>query len=253
MGRLLRGDGNRPRSSASLKLVLALLIAIGGLGSITVSGTYALLLSGETNANSTIASGTLTLVNTVGASICNSYGAGSSGNVNNACSTLMTSSTLRYPGAAAATAQVRIKDNGSLDAAHLSVFMPSCTMTTSPGATGHTNGGNPCTAQFTASVPTGVQMTIQETDSLGTATTCWYPVNAAGTCLSAAGYAGAIPNSFGSFATYATSAASSLDLGAGPAHDQTRYFVVSVFLPTNASNTLQGEQANFDMTWRVST
>lgn len=252
--RPIRADGGRPRSTIRLKSLLALLIAVGGLGSITVSGTYALLLSEEANPNSTIASGTLTLGNTANSgTTCFSSAAGTTGNVNNACSALMTASTLRYPSASATTAQIQIKNTGSLDASDLSIYMPSCAMATSPGATGHTNGGNPCAGIFTSGTPTGVQMTLQETDSVGTPTTCWFPVTAAGACAAAPGYAAAIPNSFGTFATYITSTAAALDLGRGPAHDQIRYFVVGVGLPTNASNTLQGEQATFALTWHLTT
>ncbi len=251
MSRLARSRRRRGRLGRA-KTILALLVAVGAVSCLGVSGTYALLLSEETNANSTIASGTLTLGNAVNAgTMCVSHGTGSTGNLNNACAALVAASPLRYPGDPAVTAQIQIKNTGSLDASDLAVFMPTCTMATSPGATGRTNGGNPCVELFTSGAPSGLQLTLQETNASWVATRCWYPVDAVGACASAPGYAAAAPNSFGIFAEYVTSSGAALDLGAGPAHDQSRYFVVGVSLPTDASNTLQGEQATFDLTWQL--
>ena len=44
---------------------------------------------------------------------------------------------------------------------------------------------------------------------------------------------------------------SALDVGAGPAAGATRYFKLGMQLPTNASNTLQGEEALFALTWHM--
>jgi hypothetical protein len=45
--------------------------------------------------------------------------------------------------------------------------------------------------------------------------------------------------------------ASALDLGTGPAHGQSRYFVIGMRLPSNASNALQGQAALFSLRWHV--
>lgn len=243
----------RSRGRRRTKALLALLVAVGALGSITVSGTYAVMRSEETNAGSTVSAGTLTLGDTVGSgTTCLSWAAGTTGNVNGGCAPLVASSTLQYPGGTPATAEVRIDDTGSLDGSSLSVYMPACTPAASPGANANANGGNPCAEVSTNGTPSGLQLTIQETDSTWTnPKKCWYPVKATGACASAAGYATKAPNSFPLFAEYVTSASASWDLGKGPTAGASRYFLVSVLLPANASDTLQGEQATFDLTWHL--
>jgi hypothetical protein len=243
------------RSHLRIKTLLALLITVGGVSSVTVSGTYALLSAQETNGSSTISTGTLTLGNTVNAgTTCFSYGSGSSGNVNNACSPLMTSSTLQYPGGAPATAQVEIKNNGSINASRLTVYMPSCVMGTSPTAAGHANGGNPCVELFTGgTTPAGLVLTIEETTAAWASPKCVYPVALAAACTTDPAWAADSGNSFGIFAQYVTTSGSSIDLGSGPKIDQTRYFKVGVSLPATATNTLQGQMATFALTWHLQT
>lgn len=231
---------------ARTKTLLALLLTVGAIGSIGVSGTYAVLSGEETNAGSTIASGTLTLDNKVnGGTACSSFGSGSSNNVNGGCTALVPSTPLRYPGDTV-TAQVEIKDTGSLGASALSLFMPTCTASVSSGGTAFANGGNPCASITENAVGVGLQLTVQETSSAWTPTKCWYPVQAAGTCT-------ASPNSLGIFASAFTSTSLSLNLSPGPAAGASRYFTIGVTLPTNASDTLQAEQASFDLTWQAST
>jgi predicted ribosomally synthesized peptide with SipW-like signal peptide len=233
--RRIRGCSGRTSSTWLLKKVLATLILVGGLSSITAGGTFALLNSQESNAKSSIASGTLTLSNVVNTgTACFTYVAPATGNVNNNCQALFTSATLNYP-ATPVTAKVTLTNNGSLDASDLSVFMPSCTNGTSPGATAP-GGGNPCAAA-------GAQFYIQETDSSWVATTCRFP-SAAGACSFAA-------NSLFVFAANYKTAAGSLDLGVGPAHGAARYFIVGMQLPATASNTLQGQAAQFGLTWHI--
>jgi hypothetical protein len=232
----VRGCSGRTSSTWLLKKVLASMILLGALSSLTVGGTFAILNSQESNAKSSVASGTLTFNNLVNAgTACFSYGGPASpGNVNNACAALFTSATQNYPGVPI-TAKVTITNNGSLDASHLSVYMPSCTSGVTPGAPAP-GGGNPCASG-------GAQFYIQETDASWVATTCRFP-SAAGACVFNA-------NSLNTFATNASSAAGALDLGAGPAHGQARYFMVGMQLPSSASNTLQGQAAQFGLTWHL--
>jgi hypothetical protein len=212
-------------------------MVLGALTSITVGGTFAVLTSQESNARSALASGTLTFSNTVNASTCFSYGGPSSpGNVNSSCAAVITSSTLNYPGTPAVV-PLTIANNGSLDAANLSVYMPSCAAAATPGAP-TPGGANPCAAN-------GAQFYLQETTSSGTPTTCWFP-SAVGACAFAA-------NSLQVFSTNVNSTSSALSLGGGPAHGQTRYFTIGLQLPSNASNSLQGEAAVFGLTWHLST
>jgi predicted ribosomally synthesized peptide with SipW-like signal peptide len=237
--RRVRGCSGRTSSTWFLKKVFATMILIGGLSSLTAGGTFALLNSQESNAKSTVASGTLTFSNVVNVTgtTCFSYGGPASpANVNNSCQALFTSSTQNYPGTPV-TAKVTITNNGSLDASDLSVYMPGgCTNTTTPGDAAP-GGGNPC-------ISGGAQLYLQETDSSFTATTCRFPVPAApGSC--------AFTSSLFVFSANYTSTASSLDLGAGPAHGQSRYFIVGMELPSSASNTLQGQAAQFGLTWHL--
>lgn len=265
----------RRRSNRSLKTLLAGLIVIGGISCVTVSGTLAMFTSQESNVSGTIASGTLTLQNAVnGGGACTSYGAADAQNQNAGCTALMTSSTTSYPVAGRQTVQtkVAITDNGSLDATDLTLYMPSCnpSFTTSPGSyttPGATvvGGGNACMPLSDSSsspAEDGLQMTIEETtdSTYGTIKDCWWDGDLtltttpyAGACTGAPSYSTNILNSFGNFAQNATNSSAVLDFGAGPKAGATRYFLVTITMPTNASNTLQGEEAIFDLTWRVST
>jgi len=233
-----------------LKLILAGALAAGGLSCLTVSGTYALLTAETSNRGSTIQSGTLTLGNTVeSGTTCYSYTGAATGNGNQACQPLLTASSdpasWRYPGATA-SARVQIRDDGSIDGRTLRLYMPSCASSTTPGAEGHAGGGNPCASQFAGATPAGLQLSVQETDAAWSATRCWYPVQVAGTCSD-------VGNSLAALAQNAFSAGTSIAIGSGPARGQTRYFVVAVKLPSNAPNTLQGQQAVFALTWQLTT
>jgi hypothetical protein len=220
-----------------LKRMLLSLIVVGALSFLTMGGTYAVLSSTTSNAGSTVATGTLTFNDQVNSgTVCASYGTGNTGNSNSACSALITSSTIENPGVPV-TASVTITNNGSLDAGDLSLYMPSCTQGTTSGAT-TVGGGNPCSVS-------GAQFYVQETDSSGTPTTCWFP--------SGAGACAFVGSSLYVFDANYNSTASSLDLGSGPAHGQTRYFVIGMQLSATAGNALQGESATFPLTWHMTT
>ena len=213
------------------------MMAIGGLSFVTATGTFALLTSQEANRGGSISSGTLTMNNTVNAgTTCFSYtGAGTSGNVNPACLALFSSASQNYPGTPA-TATVTIKNSGSLPASDLGLYMASCTVAATPGAP-TPGGGDPCAVG-------GAQFYVLETDSVGNPTYCWYPDDAAGACSF-------IADTLNTFAGNLNTIANALDLGAGPVAGATRYFKIGMQLPTNASNTLQGEEALFALTWHM--
>ena len=231
-------SSGRHSSTWRLKKVLLSLIVLGGLSFFTLTSAYALLNAESRNIGSTISAGTLTFNNKVNlGSLCYSYtGPSSSGNVNTACDALFTSATQMYPGTAA-TSRVTIANDGSLDGNDLSVYMPTCTAVVTPTAPSP-GGADPCAVA-------GAQFYIQETDSSFNPTNCKYPA-AAGACAFAA-------NTLFFFKSSANSAPTALDLGSGPAHAQSRYFVIGMQLPTNASNALQGEEALFTLTWRMTT
>jgi hypothetical protein len=144
------------------------------------------------------------------------------------------SASLNYPGTAAVST-VTLTNDGSLDASDLSVYMPSCTATQTPTAP-TPGGGNPCASG-------GAQFYIQETDSSGANIACRFPSGATNCSF--------LANSLSTFATNGNTVASALDLGTGPAHGQSRYFKIGMQLPSTASNTLQGEEALFALTWHL--
>ena len=229
-----------PASSTwRLKMILAGVLAFGGLSSVTVTGTFALLTSEQSNHGSSVASGTLTFDNVVNTgTACFSYGGPSSpGNVNTTCQALLTSSTLNYHGVAITPVKVTITNDGSIDASDLSVYMPSCTASATPGAPAP-GGANPCTTN-------GAQFYVQETTSTGTPTTCWFP--------SAVGSCSFVASALSVFSSNYNTTTSALDLGKGPAHATARYFLIGMQLPSTASNALQGEAATFTLTWHMST
>jgi hypothetical protein len=233
----VRSSGRRS-STWRLKKVLLSLIVLGGLSFLTVTSAFGLLNAETRNIGSTISSGTLTFSNKVNAgTLCYSYsGPASPGNVNTGCDALFSPASQMYPGTPA-TSQVTIANDGSLDTRSLSVYMPSCIAIATPGAPSP-GGADPCGVA-------GAQFYIQETDSSFAPTTCKFPA-AAGACSFNA-------NTLFFFKSSANSAPTALDLGSGPIHGQSRYFIIGMQLPPTASNALQGEQALFDLTWHVST
>jgi predicted ribosomally synthesized peptide with SipW-like signal peptide len=236
--RRVRGCSGRTSSTWLLKKVLATMIVVGGISSLTVGGTFALFNSQESNAQSSIASGTLTLSDTVtsgSATACFSYGAGSSANVNNTCEGVFAMSAQNYPGVTA-KAEVTILNNGSLDGTDLSLYMPGGCATVATTGAPSPGGGDMCAS-------TGALFYVQETDMAGTPTKCWYPSAAGTTCT--------VTSTLSTFKTNFTSTIAALDLGTGPAHGASRYFEIGMQIPSTATNTLQGEAAQFGLTWHI--
>ena len=225
-----------------LKKILLSLSVVGAVSCFTIAGTFASLTSDTRNNGGKISSGTLTFSNTV-TSTCSSFGAGSTNNVNPNCDPLFQNSTLVYPGTAN-TKNVTIANTGSLGG-KLSVYMPTCTAVATPGAPapyggGTIGGGDPCASG-------GAQIYIEERDSAFSAASasCVYPTTG-GAC----GYS---TNSLPYLALVANTANTAFSLGVGPAAGASRYFVVGMKLPSATSDTLQGEEAVFSLTWRLST
>jgi len=235
----VRRGADRASSSRLLKKVLLTAMVVGALGSVTVQRAYALFNTETRNSPSSISSGTLTFDTTVGTgTACYSYGGPSSpGNVNTSCDALFTYSAAaeNYPGVPQ-TVKIAIRNDGSIGASDLGLFMPSCT----PAATGDApspGGGNPCAAN-------GDELYVQETASdQTTPLVCWYPVTTQTCSFGASGLS--------TFASSHADSAHVLDLGSGPAAQATRYFTIGIQLPTTASNTLQGEAAQFLLTWHM--
>jgi hypothetical protein len=250
-------------SSKTIKKLLLSLIVIGILGSFTAGGTFALLNGEGVNSANSIASGTLTMDNTVGAGgVCHSQGGTS--NANTVCSTLFTSGLL-YPIPTAAEpplpasttyafANVTITNTGSLGAT-LKMYMPSCTYAANasfpnvnvltainPCCPGTSSGALPSVACGTGSLDFFVQ---EYSDALFTTakSSCIWPVDTSAACTFQ-------DDSLGGFwyAHHDTSATGYLSLGPIAA-GATRYFQIAVAEPSTAANGLQGQTATFTVHW----
>jgi hypothetical protein len=221
---------------------LVRLIVVGTLATLAVHGAYAIFSSESANEGSTVASGTLTLSNTVGTgSACLSQNGTT--NVNKGCDVLLNSATLWYPVSSptpnpgeVSVTNITVTDSGSLPASRLSIYVPSCTKVTTSGA-GVVGGTSACGA-------TGLVMYVQETDSSFNPTYCWYPTPAAGSCSLTDG-------SLRTFDTTYHSTATADSLGPGPTALGSRYFQVGLAEPADAANGLQGEAAQFSLMWHI--
>jgi hypothetical protein len=238
--RALRTYRRRHGRNWAAKKVLLSAMVVGGLSFFTLANTFAILSSQESNSAS-FASGTLTFSNTVNSgTACFSYGLTGASNSNASCDALFTSSTLMYPGTPV-YANVAIANTGSVRASSLAFYMPSCTAVASPSAPSP-GGGNPCAAN-------GAQMFIAETSSSYSlvGSKCVFPVASTSPCT------GPFLTSTLNFATTKFDASHVMALGVAGAQSlaagATRYFVIGLQLPTTASNTLQGEEALFKITW----
>ena len=214
------------------KRVLLSFLVVGGLSMFSLAGTFATLTSESANRSATIQSGSLTLSNLVGSgSTCFSY---TSTTNSKSCDALFSSSTLVYPGQSQSV-HVTVTNSGTIAGSNLSLYMPTCTAAASPGAPSP-GGGNPCASG-------GPALTISETNSSWASPSCVFPTFG-GTCTYTAGTL--------YFMSTKKDTSHLYSLNEGLAVGQTRYFVISLQLPTAAANTLQGEQAQFDLTWLVS-
>lgn len=218
-----------------LKLTLLAVMAIGAVVSFAAPGVYAMFTADAQNMKASAGTGTLTMDLVVGGgSPCYSYnGPASPGNVNTSCDALATYSSAAelYPGEPK-TVTVTVRNDGSLDASDLALYMPGGCQNVSTPDDPSPGSGNPCAAG-------GMQFYVQESTPGGPK--CWFPA-AAGACTFTA-----------DLATMAakTTLANALDLGSGPAAQQTRTFTIGLQVPANASNTYQGRGAAFVLDWHL--
>jgi hypothetical protein len=144
-----------------------------------------------------------------------------------------------YPGATS-TVNVTILNNGSLNASDLSVYMPSCAKIATTGAP-TPGGGNPCAvggALFYIAEATSSAFTLASS-------ACKFPTVSASPCTFA------LADSLNTFSAGYFDAPGAYDLGAGPAAGASRYFIIAMQMPSTASNTLQGQAAQFGLTWHI--
>ena len=222
-----------------MNLKQKVLMSVGTLGvaaAVAAGGSFATFSAQTSNPGNTFATGTLVMSNTVDTgTACLSTGGGSiNTNVNNACDALF-NLTVKKPGDFA-TANLTIKNEGSLDATALKSFATGCTDGDASGEAYH-GTGLPCSA---------VQLYIQQTDSAFTAkTACVYGgATVANTCDFSD-----TSKTIGDFAGSHSNSTNGLSIGSGLTAGSSDYFVVGVKLPTNADNTYQGRQASVGLTW----
>lgn len=185
--------------------------------------------------------------------LTHTYASGAYVMTNNAneqgCDGMYSTSVLDYPGVVQ-KAQITLTNDGSIDASSVQLWMPiipgtsvSCQKVDTPGIPAYAHlAGDPC-ASTDVSGGSGVIFYIQETQSnFTTAVKCWYPSTAT-TCP--------LTGSLADFATNNYDSADFISMGTGPTHGNSRYFVIGTEFPSNASNTLQGESAQFSLDWHL--
>jgi hypothetical protein len=209
-----------------------------GAAALIGSGTLATFTAQVGNPGNRFATGTLVLSDTKqGGSACLSTGGGTTdSNVNNNCDTLYDVS-VRKPGDSA-TANLTIKDEGSLAASVLRVFAPTCTDADAVGENFHGTGSACAT----------VQLYIQQFSDSGftTPSACLYGGATGVTC----NFSDAT-KTLGDFQTNYNSTVNGLSIGSGMAVGASDYFQIGVMLPSSAGNTLQGRQATIPFDWYV--
>lgn len=215
--------------STGVVLAVAAVIGLGTMASFTAQ---------TKNPNNVFANGTLVLSNTKqGGTACLSTGGGTTDtNANDNCDTLL-NLTVRKPGDSG-TANLTLKNEGSLDASVFKLFSAACTNGDASAESYH-GTGSPCSK---------VQLYVQEWSDSGfsTASSCVYGGGTATTCdfTDPAKTLSAFQSSF-------NSSANGVDLGALSA-GSSNYYTIGVKLPADADNTYQGRQATIDFTWFAS-
>ena len=213
---------------------------VGGAG----AGTFASFSASTTN-NASFATGTLVLTNAVNSgATCYSAGTTPTNITNtdtnaNTCAAFFNLTT-KKPGDIA-TADLDLRNDGTIDAAGLEAF-PSSPCSTADGLGSYHGTGDLCTS---------LQVTIQEYTNATNRTNgvvtgggyCWFGGNLGlnNACT------------FGStLGTFASTYTSGSPLSLNPFTNQsTRYFRISVQFPSGAGNDMQGLTTTNGITWRV--
>jgi predicted ribosomally synthesized peptide with SipW-like signal peptide len=219
---------NKSKTYLKLLLVVGLLAVVGG-----GAGTFASFNAETTNAGNVFATGTMILSNSVnGATACLSSAANDAANANSSCDVVIDSATINAPGGTVRSAHLTLENTGTIDATALKFWGTGCASV--DGTASYTPTGDLCTA---------AQITVQETGSnFTTPVSCVYGGSTVtNTCdFSAASKTlNALPAS-----------GSPSNLGAMSAGGK-RYFVVSMQLPSSATNAVQNKKATFGLAWHI--
>jgi hypothetical protein len=210
-------------------LVLAVIAVIG-------AGTFATFTAQTGNPNNVFATGTLVLSNTKqGGSACLSTGGGTTDtNVNLNCDTLY-NLTVRKPGDSG-TANLTLKNEGSLNASLFKVFSNACTNADASGENYH-GTGNPCGK---------IQLYVQQFSDSGfsTPSACIYGGATGNTCNFSD-----TTKTLGDFQSNYSTTTNGLAIGSGLTSGSSAYFQIGVKLPSSADNTFQGRKATIDFEW----
>ena len=230
---------DRPRRRRRRALLVSAVVLVE-LAAIGVRSTFATspFWSETTNSGTSVAEGTLNVSSTTGGVTCQSWTGGASSNTGS-CSVTLGGGPFK-PGSFT-TAAFQVTDAGSINAGQLSLYMSACSA--SPGL---------CDA---------VEFYVQETNSGGTPTTCWYPTAASGSCSFQPFSVGGTGTLTDFTNTYFSSAhGSTLLLTSGPpdlSATTTRYFTLGFLLPTFSSDSVGNSYVNgtatFDLNWYLNT
>lgn len=221
---------------SSTRKTLMGVIAAGIAMTAAGAGTFASFSASTSNAGSTFETGTLVLSSQKdSATAClSSDGSGVDTNTND-CDELF-ALTVRKPGDAA-TVDVTLAHEGSIDASTLQAFASSaCVPADAAGGSVH-GTGDPCTS---------IDLYVQEFSDSGrtTPSVCHYGGGTATTCAYDA------TSTLGTFEAAHADAGSGLGLGAATA-GASRYFTVGIQMDPTADNSVQGRQATFGFTWQL--
>lgn len=201
------------------------------------------------NANATYGAGSTVTYNLGSASACFSTGIPApgtgtftNGNSNSNCDFLGFASRAK-PGDSPSTANVTVKNAGSLTGVTLSLFSSACAASDNSQESYH-GAGDPCTV---------IYLYVQEWSdaNFSQPSHCWYGTVVSGvTC----GFQDAPPSpNLSNFVSAHNSTGTALVLANGLAASgsagDTRYFTIGMKLPQAADNTYQGRAASIDFTW----
>jgi hypothetical protein len=199
------------------------------------SGTFASFTAETTNAGNTFATGTIVLSNAVtsGTTCLSTNGGTTDVNANSVgCNTLF-NALVKKPGDSSTADQLTLWNKGSINAASLTLTVPSCTTGDAAGQTFHGTGD----------LCPDLDVYVQEWQSdFSTPVACWYGgAVVANTCDFSDNTA-----TLGAIASGGT-----VTITGGLAANAKRYFTVGVELDSGAGNTVQGRAATADLTWDI--
>jgi hypothetical protein len=176
------------KSTTKTKLALLLVMLAGFATYFGNGGTFSSFSADTTNASSNIASGTLTMSNTVNSQVTACFSYNGVANVNSACSALFSLTGVAPqsaagnlpPGSYGSVASVKVENTGSIDATKLQIYGPTTTDCADAKAASNTVSG--ATVGNTLSFNSGslCGSAIMYLQEVGTGHHyCWFGVGAA--------------------------------------------------------------------------